>query len=58
MSLLIPEAILQRIEEFSTLRKTGQIALNFFEGAVMTADVRETVKVHNKKTLDKSEVTH
>lgn len=51
---LIPEAILQRIEEFATLGKTGQIALNLFEGQVLSADIREHLNVPAQKSLDKS----
>jgi hypothetical protein len=53
MSLVLPEPIVTRILEFITSRKTGQIALNFFEGAVLTADVKEHIKGGPQKILDK-----
>lgn len=53
MSDLIPEPILQRIQEFATARKTGSIALNFFEGRLMNADANEHITLSKQKTLDK-----
>lgn len=52
--LLIPEAILRRIEEFATLRKTGTITLNVYQGVVGSADLREHIRTADEKMLDKS----
>lgn len=50
---LIPEAILERIEEFSTLKKTGKIVLNVYNGGVVSADINEHIKGTSQKSLDK-----
>ena len=51
---VIPEAVWQRIEEFSTLAKTGQITLNFVYGQIKNGDVREHFVVMDQKVVDKS----
>jgi hypothetical protein len=52
MSDLIPEEIILRIQEFKTLRRTGHISLNFFEGEIMNADANEHIALpKNRKAL-------
>ena len=51
--LLIPDAIICRIEEFCTAGKTGKISLNVYNGGVVSADVNEHIKGHSQKSLDK-----
>jgi len=50
---MIPVTILQRIEEFMATGKTGCIALNFFQGELRNADVREHIRVKHANCIDK-----
>lgn len=52
MSAVIPENIRTRIEAFTSDGKTGQIVLNVYQGAVVSADIREHLKSVAKKNVD------
>jgi hypothetical protein len=41
----LPLTVLERIKEFVEQRRTGQVALNFREGAFMGFDLREHFSV-------------
>lgn len=51
MSQGIPDDIMQRIQEFTLLHKTGQITLNVYEGGVVSAEIREHVKALPRKIV-------
>jgi hypothetical protein len=52
---LVPDQVLDYMEDFAGTRKTGQMTLNYLEGLILTADVREHIKIRSKKNLDTAE---